>query len=168
MIPILKLPRFFTTYTGREKAWQFQNWNYFWLNRVVLILSLLFLVPMMNTVNSWLNAIPWLTVTATSLMLTARASSTDHHRWGSASASKVVEHVSRLPSTAKAALPLAKVDDWSAGLNRATFIASSTSTSKSRRVCLCYMLGYQHQLTGGNSFLVFTSFQIFYGLKLPK
>ena len=41
IIPTLKLPRFFTTYMVREKARQFQNWNYFWLNGVVLILFLL-------------------------------------------------------------------------------------------------------------------------------
>ena len=29
MIPTLKLPRIFTTYTVRGKARQFQNWNYF-------------------------------------------------------------------------------------------------------------------------------------------
>ena len=29
IIPILRLPRFFTTYKVREKARQFQNWNYF-------------------------------------------------------------------------------------------------------------------------------------------
>ena len=39
MIQTLKLLRFFTTYTVREKARQIQNWNYFWLNRVVLILK---------------------------------------------------------------------------------------------------------------------------------
>ena len=41
IIPTLKLPRFFTTYTVRWKERQFQNWNYFWLNGVVLILYLL-------------------------------------------------------------------------------------------------------------------------------
>ena len=41
IIPRLKLPRFFTTYTVRGKERQFQNWNHFWLNGVVLILSLL-------------------------------------------------------------------------------------------------------------------------------
>ena len=38
IIPTLKLPRIFTTYMVREKGRQFQNWNYFWLNGVVLIL----------------------------------------------------------------------------------------------------------------------------------
>ena len=42
IIQTLKLPLFFTTYTVREKARQFQNWNYFWLNGIALILSLLF------------------------------------------------------------------------------------------------------------------------------
>ena len=41
MIPILKLPLFFTTYTARGKGRQIKNWNHFWLNGVVLILSLL-------------------------------------------------------------------------------------------------------------------------------
>ena len=41
IIPTLKLPLFFTTYTVRGKARQFQNWNYFWLNGIFLILSLL-------------------------------------------------------------------------------------------------------------------------------
>ena len=29
IIPILKLARFYTNYTGREKVRQIQNWNYF-------------------------------------------------------------------------------------------------------------------------------------------
>ena len=29
IIPILKLPLFFSFCTGGEKAWQFQRWNYF-------------------------------------------------------------------------------------------------------------------------------------------
>ena len=41
IIPRLKLPHFFSTYTVRGKERQFQNWNYFWQNGVVLILSLL-------------------------------------------------------------------------------------------------------------------------------
>ena len=40
-IPILKLPLFFLTKQMVKKALQFQNWNLFWLNGVVLILSLL-------------------------------------------------------------------------------------------------------------------------------
>ena len=40
-IPILKFPLFFATYTAREKARQFQNWNIFFRNGVILILSLL-------------------------------------------------------------------------------------------------------------------------------
>ena len=41
MIPHLKLPRLFTTYLVRGKARQFENWNCFCLNGVVLILYLL-------------------------------------------------------------------------------------------------------------------------------
>ena len=41
IITILKLARFFTTYTVREKERQLQNWNYFLLNVVVLIFYLL-------------------------------------------------------------------------------------------------------------------------------
>ena len=37
--PILKLPLFFIPYTARQKERQFQNWNFFGLNGVVLILS---------------------------------------------------------------------------------------------------------------------------------
>ena len=40
-IPVLKLARFFPRRIGDEKERQFQNWNYFWLNGVVLILFLL-------------------------------------------------------------------------------------------------------------------------------
>ena len=39
IIPILKLARFFPHHVGGGKMRQFQNWNYFWLNGVVLILS---------------------------------------------------------------------------------------------------------------------------------
>ena len=38
-IPVLKLPLFFISYTAKKKARQFQNWNYFGPNGVVLILS---------------------------------------------------------------------------------------------------------------------------------
>ena len=38
-IPVLKLPLFFLRRIGDEKERQFQNWNFFRLNGVVLILS---------------------------------------------------------------------------------------------------------------------------------
>ena len=40
-IPILKLKCFFHHLFGEEKERQFQNWNLFWLNGYVLMLSLL-------------------------------------------------------------------------------------------------------------------------------
>ena len=39
IIPIWKLPPFYPRRIGGEKARQSQNWNYFGLNGVVLILS---------------------------------------------------------------------------------------------------------------------------------
>ena len=41
IMPTLKLPRFFTTYTVWRKARQIQNWNYLWMNGGVLISFLL-------------------------------------------------------------------------------------------------------------------------------
>ena len=49
------------------------------------------------------------------------------------------EQVSRFPSTANAASPLANVEDCSAGLNKATFLDSSSSASVKREAfCLDY------------------------------
>ena len=49
------------------------------------------------------------------------------------------EQVSRLPSTANAASPLANVEDCSAGLNKATFLDSTSSASVKREAfCLDY------------------------------
>ena len=41
MIPILKFSRFFPHRLGGEKARTIQSWNHFWVNGVVLTLSLL-------------------------------------------------------------------------------------------------------------------------------
>lgn len=73
--------------------------------------------PITKTVNSWWNAKPWLRTTETSWTLTAFGSWTDHHLCESA---LVTEQVSGLPSTAKVASAEANVEDWSAGLRRAT------------------------------------------------
>ena len=83
--------------------------------------------PITKTVNSWWNAKPWLRTTDTSWTLTALGNWTDHHLLESA---LVTEQVSGLPSTARAASAEAKVEDWSAGLRRATLAWKSVQCKR--------------------------------------
>lgn len=98
--------------------------------------------PITKTVNSWWNAKPWLRTTETSWTLTAFGSWTDHHLCESA---LVTEQVSGLPSTAKVASAEANVEDWSAGLRRAT-LGNPIHDNVKRKCKLAFLEGNDFQI----------------------